>query len=161
MRNMLTKVLSMLVAGVVAQTLPARAATCSWSAEMQDDEGGSVMTASVCGGPRQDAHLILTCLGQLRLSYDLGPSGPELQPGISGSFEFSAGGKTATRELNLEAMYNYFVLPLTPTDPVLAMLGATGEVTVSSAEYGENSFTLKGSSKAIRKVLASCDQGEG
>jgi hypothetical protein len=36
------------------------------------------------------------------------------------------------------------------------MLGATGEVTVSSAEYGANGFTLKGSSKAIAKVLASC-----
>jgi hypothetical protein len=161
MRNKPTKLLAMMVACIALQILPAAAGSCSWSAKMEEDEGGPVLTASVCGGPKQDAHLMLVCLEQPFLSYDLGPSGPELEPGISASFDFNAGGKTVTKELDLEAMYNYFVVHLTPTDPLLALLMGKGDVTVSSAKYGQNSFPLTGSSKAIGKVLASCGTDAG
>ncbi len=56
-------------------TLPAHATSCSWSAKMEEDEGGSVMTASVCGGPKGDAHLMLACFDKPVLSYDLGAAG--------------------------------------------------------------------------------------
>jgi hypothetical protein len=154
-----TLLLPMLMTGVLLQLLPAAAGSCSWSAKMEEDEGGSVLTASVCGGAKQDANLMLTCLGQPTLSYDLGPAGQQLEPGISASFDFSAGGKTVTKKLDLEAMYNYFVVQLTPSDPLLALLQEKGDVTVSSAKYGQTSFPLTGSSKAIRKVLASCKAG--
>lgn len=157
MRNKPTKFLPMLIAGIALQVLPASAGSCSWSAKMEEDEGGSVMTASVCGGPKQDARLMLTCLGQPTLSYDLGPAGQQLEPGISASFDFSADGKTIGKKLDLEAMYNYFVVQMKPSDPLLALLQGKGDVTVGSAKYGKNSFPLTGSSKAIRKVLASCN----
>lgn len=156
MRNKSKKFLLMLVAGIALQMLPANAGSCSWSAKMEEDEGGSVMTASVCGGARQDAHLMLTCTGQPTLSYDLGAAGQQAEPGSSASFDFSAGGKTETRKLDLEEMYGTFVVQMKPSDPLLALLQEKGDVTVSSAKYGRNSFPLTGSSKAIRKVLASC-----
>ena len=159
MRNRPTKLLPILMVGAALQALPAAAGPCSWSAAMEEDEGGSVLTASVCGGPKGDAYLMLTCLGQPNLSYDLGPSGQALEPGISGSFDFSADGKTVTRKLDLEAMYNYFVVQLKPSDALLELLQGKGDVTVSSAKYGKNTFPLTGSSKAIRKVLASCKAG--
>ncbi|WP_245456951.1 MULTISPECIES: hypothetical protein [unclassified Mesorhizobium] len=136
---------------------PAFAASCGgWSAKMEEDEGGSVLTASVCGGPKGDAHMMLTCFDTPVLSYDLGAAGQLLEPGISGSFAFKADGKTVTKTLQLEAMYNYFVVNLAKADPLFDLLRGKGDVSVSSAKYGEISFPLKGSSAAIGKVLAQC-----
>jgi len=144
-------------------TLPAHAASCAWSAKMEEDEGGSVMTASVCGGPKGDAHLMLTCFEKPMLSFDLGAAGGQLEPGISGSFTFKAGDKSLTKKLELEAMYNYFTAELSgPSDPLLSLLlRGKGEVTVSADKYGEASFPLKGSGVAIGKVLAECGKGSG
>lgn len=143
-------------------TLPAHAASCAWSAKMEEDEGGSVMTASVCGGPKGDAHLMLACFGKPVLSYDLGAAGGQLEPGISGSFTFKAGDKSLTKNLQLEAMYNYFTAELAgPADPLLSLLRGKGELTVSADKYGAASFPLKGSGAAIGKVLAACGKGSG
>ena len=161
MRDKLTIFVPMLIAGIALQALPAAAGSCSWSAKMEEDEGGSVLTASVCGGAKGDAHLMLVCLGQPTLSYDLGPAGPQPEPGASGSFDFSAGGKTVTKKLQLEEMYGYFVIQMQPSDPLLQLLQGNGDLTVSSAKYGKNSFPLAGSSKAIKKVLASCKANAG
>ena len=150
----------LIVAGLVAVlqvAQPAFAASCGgWSAKMEEDEGGSVLTASVCGGPKGDAHLMLACFDTPVLSLDLGATGQQLEPGISGSFDFKADGKTVTKTLQLEAMYNYFTLQLPKADPLLDLLRGKGDVLVSAAKYGENSFPLKGSSGAIGKVLAQC-----
>lgn len=152
------------VAGAVAAlqaAQPAFAASCSgWSAEMDEDEGGSVLTASVCGGPKGDAHLMLACFDKPVLSYDLGTGGQQLEPGLSGAFDFKADGKTVTRTLQLEAMYNYFVADLAQADPLLDLLRSKGDVSVGSARYGANSFPLKGSSGAIGKVLAQCGKAK-
>jgi len=156
MRIKPTRLFPILIAGIALQAWAASAGSCSWSAKMEEDEGGSVMTASVCGGAQQDARLMLTCLGQPTLSYDLGSAGQQLEPGISASFDFSADGKTISKKLDLEEMYNYFVVQMKPSDPLLALLQGKGDVTISAAKYGKNSFPLTGSSKAIRKVLASC-----
>jgi hypothetical protein len=144
----------------VAAAQPAFAAPCGWTAKMEQDEGGSVMMAWVCGGPKADAQLMLTCLGKPTLSYDLGAAGQQLEPGISASFVFKAGGKAVTRKLDLEAMYNYFTVQLESADPLLALLRSKGEITVASGKYGENSFPLAGSSAAIGKVLAQCDKAQ-
>ncbi|MER8487601.1 hypothetical protein NKI51_16595 [Mesorhizobium australicum] len=152
-----------LVAGALAALLgaqPAFAASCGWSAKMEEDEGGSVLTASVCGGPKGDAHLTLTCFDNPVLSYDLGNAGQQLEPGISGAFDFKADGKTVTKTLQLEAMYNYFVVDLAKADPLLDLLRGKGDVSVSGAKYGANSFPLKGSSAAIGKVLAQCGKAK-
>jgi hypothetical protein len=154
----------LIVVGAVAAlqaAQPAFAASCGgWAAKMEEDEGGSVLTASVCGGPKGDAHLMLTCFDTPVLSYDLGTAGQQLEPGISGAFDFKADGKTVTRTLQLEAMYNYFVVNLTKTDPLLDLLRSKGDVSVSAAKYGEISFPLKGSSGAIGKVLAQCGRAK-
>lgn len=161
MRTMPIMLAAMFSAGIAAQAVPAAAKTCGWSATMEQDEGGSVMMASVCGGAKQDANLSLTCAGQPTLSYDLGPSGPEVESGATGSFTFDADGRSVTKKLQLEEMYNEFTVYLTPSDPLLTLLQGKGDVTVSSPKYGKNSFPLTGSSKAIRKVLANCKEGGG
>lgn len=158
MRSGLTK---FIVAVAALQAMqPAFAAPCGWTAKMEEDEGGSVLTASVCGGPKADAHLMLVCFDKPMLSYDLGAAGQQLEPGISASFTFKGGDKTVTKKLDLEAMYNYFTLELSgATDPLLALLRGKGDVTVMADKYGENSFPLTGSSAAIGKVLAQCGKG--
>ena len=138
----------------------AEAAACKWDAKMEEDEGGSVMTASVCGGPKGDAHLMLACFGKPVLSYDLGAAGGQLEPGVSSSFTFKAGDKSLTKKLDLEAMYNYFTTELSgPSDPLLSLLRGRGDVTVSADKYGTASFPLKGSGAAIGRVLAACGKG--
>ncbi|WP_246673351.1 MULTISPECIES: hypothetical protein [unclassified Mesorhizobium] len=151
-----------IVALALLATPFAHAAPCAWSARMEEDEGGSVMTASVCGGPKGDAHLMLACFDKPVLSYDLGAAGGQLEPGIGGSFTFKAGDRSLTKKLELEAMYNYFTAELSgPADPLLALLRGKGEVTVSADKYGAASFPLKGSGAAIGKVLAECGKGSG
>ncbi|MCZ8546864.1 hypothetical protein OOJ09_21970 [Mesorhizobium qingshengii] len=154
----------LIIAGAVAAlqaAQPALAASCSgWSAKMEEDEGGKVLTASVCGGPKGDAYLMLACFDTPVLSYDLGTAGQQLEPGISGSFDFKADGKTVTKTLQLEAMYNYFVVDLAKGDPLLDLLRSKGEVSISAAKYGQGSFPLKGSSAAIGKVLAQCGKAK-
>jgi len=139
---------------------PALAASCGWNARMEEDEGGSVLTASVCGGPKGDAQLLLTCFAKPVLSYDLGDAGQQIEPGISASFEFKAGGRTVKKTLQLEAMYNYFTVELRQADPLLDLLRSKGEVTVSADKYGANSFPLAGSGTAIGKVLAQCGKAK-
>ena len=148
------------VAAALQAAQPAFAASCKWTAKMEEDEGGSVLTASVCGGPKADAHLMLVCFDKPVLSYDLGTSGQQLEPGISGAFDFKADGKTVTKTLQLEAMYNYFVVDLEKADPLLDLLRGKGDVSVGSAKYGSNSFALKGSKGAIGKVLAQCGKAK-
>src|SRR5256885_9055088 len=126
MRDMRTRLLPVLIAGIAFQALPAAAASCSWSAKMEEDEGGSVLTASVCGGAKGDAHLMLVCLGQPMLSYDLGPAGPQPEPGTSDTIDFSAAGKTVTKKLQLEEMYGYFVVQMKPSDLLLQLLQGNG-----------------------------------
>ena len=158
------KVRYLVVAGAVAvlqAAQPAFAASCSgWTAKMEEDEGGSVLTASVCGGPKGDAYLMLACFDKPVLSYDLGASGQQLEPGLSGAFDFKADGRTVTKTLQLEAMYNYFVVDLEKADPLLDLLRGKGDVSVGSAKYGSNSFALKGSKGAIGKVLAQCGKAK-
>ncbi len=139
---------------------PAFAAPCGWSARMEEDEGGKVLTASVRGGPKGDAQLLLACFAKPVLSYDLGDAGQQIEPGISASFEFKAGGKTVTKTLQLEAMYNYFTIELARGDPLLDLLRSKGEITVSADSYGANSFPLAGSGAAIGKVLAQCGKAK-
>ena len=163
---MKSKLAKLIMAGSMGASLltalPAHAASCSWSAKMEEDEGGSVLTASVCGGSKADAHLMLACFGKPVLSYDLGAAGQQLEPGISGTFTFKASGKSVTKKLELEAMYNYFTTELSgPADPLLALLRGKGDLTVSADKYGEASFPLTGSSAAIGKVLAACGKGSG
>ena len=151
---------SVLAMLMLALTTTAHAGSCSWSAKMEEDEGGSVLTASVCGGAKSDAYLMLTCFAKPVLSYDLGSSGPQLEPGISGSFTFKAGGKSVSKKLELEAMYNYFTVELSgASDPLLALLRGKGELTVAADKYGEATFPLTGSGAAIGKVLAQCGKG--
>lgn len=153
------------VAGCVAAQVvlqaaqPAFAAPCGWTAKLEEEEGGKVLMASVCGGSNGGAQLTLACFGKPMLSYDLGDSGPQLEPGIA-SFAFKAGGKAVTKTLQLEEMYNTFTVELSSTDPLLALLRSKGEVTVASGKYGENSFPLAGSSAAIGKVLAQCGKAK-
>ncbi|TGQ64255.1 hypothetical protein EN829_020275 [Mesorhizobium sp. M00.F.Ca.ET.186.01.1.1] len=127
---------------------------------MEEDEGGKVLTASVCGGPKGDAHLMLNCFDKPVLSYDLGTAGQQVETGASGPFDFKADGKTVTKTLQLEEMYNYFVTDLAKADPLLDLLRSKGDVSVSSAKYGSISFALKGSSGAIGKVLAQCGKAK-
>ena len=153
-------VLAMVLLSPAAPIAAARAATpaaCSWQAEMLEDEGGSVLTASVCQSKHDGApQLMLQCLGGAHLSYDLGQKGEDVAPDAKAVFTFRVGDTAIDRKLTLEEMYNYFTLDLPRADPLLALLTSGREVSVESATYGKNTFSLEGAKAAIGKVLAKC-----
>jgi hypothetical protein len=141
---------------------PAAAAhSCkTWDARMTEDEGGSVMTATVCtDGTYASPGLILQCHGHPFLRYDLGEKAGNLEPGISAQFSFSTGDASITKSLDLEAMDNMFALELKSSDPLLALLqhGAAMTVTDVGGKFPANNFSLTGSKAAIGKVLAACN----
>ena len=101
---------------------------------------------------------MLTCISgaPFDLTYDLGDTDLELDPGTTATFTLAAGGKSATQEFQLQAMDNTFIAELKKGSPVLPLLHAKGNVVVSAAKYGSNSFTLAGSGAAIAKLMAHC-----
>ncbi|MDR3475786.1 MAG: hypothetical protein P4M09_29425 [Devosia sp.] len=147
------------LAAPIALATPAVAATCTWHAAELEDEGGPVLTASVCltdatGAPQ----LLLQCLGGPHLSYDLGSGAANIEPDTKADFTFRVGGKSIVRQMTLEAMYNYFTLDLeAKNDPLLILLGSGFEVRVESGDYGTRVFPLRGAKAAIGKVLAQCN----
>jgi hypothetical protein len=128
-----------------------------WTAGMEEDEGGPVLTASVCSdGSTGSPQLLLQCFGGALLSYDLGSTAGNIEPGAKAKFTFDIDGKSIAREMTLEAMYNYYTLDLKPDDPLLAALSDGLQLRVESADYGANAFSLRGAKAAIGKVLAGC-----
>ena len=131
-----------------------------WTAGMQEDEGGPVLTATVCaGGAEPSPTLSLQCAGSAYLRYDLGTyAGPEPALDSSARFDFTVGTTKLAQKLDYQAMDGSFAADLAPSAPLLALLrrGATLEVTDSAGKYPTRRFSLMGSGAAIGEVLAHC-----
>lgn len=131
-----------------------------WAAAMQDDEGGQALVASVTGDPDGDVMptLSIQCGGSqgvmLRylLSADAGSTGGEAD------FLFENGGQQARLHMIYEDMDGAFAAYFPKTDPMIALLETGDDVYISEASgnYAAQSFSLKGSTKAISKALKGC-----
>jgi hypothetical protein len=139
--------------------LPSAALADGWTAQMQDDEGGQVLVASVSGDAvgKLTPSLSLLCGGKaLSLRYLM--SSEDGNPGSEADFLFENESQQAKVHMIYEDMDGAFVANFPKTDPMIALLESGSDVFVSesSGNYPAQTFSLTGSTKAIAKVLKAC-----
>lgn len=156
--------------GVVAiayYVMPSRAENSGgWTAELWTLEEGEALVASVSIGSGEGDEIVptlaLMCAdkGAYNLRYDAGPQPDDSMDwtGQSATFEFSAGGAHVERELDFEALDGMWATTVAITDPLVRLIEANSELVVlmPNGGVGANTFTLKGSSRAIAQMRASC-----
>lgn len=132
----------------------------AWHASMQEDEGGSVLTANACAqGDDTTPGLTVQCFDKVNIRYDLGEKEPvALQPGMTARFTFRSGTTVVTEKFDYEDMDAMFAAYVPQTDPLLVLLRSGDRVTVTDAagKFRPHGFSLSGSTAAIGKVLAEC-----
>lgn len=151
-------------ATLIAIPLPALAAEqCDhWTAGMQEDEGGSVMTASICAPAGKDkAYLSLTCGEPGKLSIRFLPAPTKgFPPGdnFKGKLEFSLDLKMFDLPSVYEEMDGALATDTEIGAPMVDMLQHEKQVTVSeTSDHGPDAtFSLKGSRAAFQKLIADC-----
>ena len=147
---------------VVLMLLPATAmaAEGKWTAEMQEDEGGSVLVASVTAKPVGDVTPVLSlmCAGTegVNLRYEGAAAGAE--PGSEADFTLKTDKAELTKHMALEDMDGAFAAYFQPTDATIALLKGGKEVVISdkSGKSPDQTFALAGSGKAIDTLLKDC-----
>jgi hypothetical protein len=131
-----------------------------WTAEMQEDEGGPVMVASVTAAAVGDVtpELELMCAGDEGVNLRYLSSADTVAPGSEADFSFENESAKLTKHMQYEEMDGAFAAYFPPKDPMVAFLQTGDEVVISEASgnYPAQTFTLKGSSKAIAKLLKAC-----
>ena len=141
--------------------LPATAhAADAWTAQMEEDEGGSVMVASVdadaSGGVTPGLRVM--CAGDQGVNLRYLTVQDTVEPGSEADFQFENESIKATKHMAYEEMDGAFAAYFPKTDSIIHLLENGDEVFISesSGNYPAQTFQLKGSSKAIGKVLAGC-----
>jgi hypothetical protein len=140
--------------------VPGAALAAGWTAEMQEDEGGSVMVAYVTAEPDGaiTPTLRLICAGSegVMLRYEM-PS-DDGGPGSEADFLFENEHDQVKMHMVYEDMDGAFAAYFPKTDPVIPLLENGKDVFISEASgnYPAQSFSLKGSTKAIQTVLKGC-----
>ena len=137
------------------------AAEGRWTAEMQEDEGGPAMVASVSAKPVGDLTptLSLMCAGTegVNLRYEM-PMG-DAEPASEADIMLKTDKAEITQHVVFEEMDGAFAAYFQPTDPTIDLL-KTGKEVVVSVSPGKGpalTFPLTGSSKAIDTLLKSCN----
>lgn len=139
--------------------VPAFAAE-SWTAQMEDDEGGPAMVASIGAAPDHGVTPMLRvmCAGEDGVMLRYETTADTVEPGSEGDFTFENESTQVKMHMQYEEMDGAFAAYFPPADPMIALLRTGDEVFVSdsSGNYPAQTFQLKGSSKAIDAVLKSC-----
>lgn len=138
----------------------ALAAEGKWTAEMQEDEGGPMMVASVLAKPVGDFTPVLSlmCAGtegvNLRYVTTLGTAEPDSEA----DFTLKSDASQLTRHMVYEDMDGAFATYFQPSDPTIDLLKKGKELTISDAagKYAAQTFALTGSTKAIDTLLKAC-----
>ncbi|WP_299643707.1 hypothetical protein [Devosia sp.] len=139
----------------------AAAEACNtWTVEMQEDEGGPVLTASACATDRPDAYLALTCSrGRVYLRYDLA-AGAERSPDLEevADVDFTVGVSTQRLSMRYEEMDARHAADVPASGPLVSLLKTGESVGISDAagRYPQHAFSLVGSSSAIANLIAQC-----
>ena len=152
---------------ILLLSTPAYAAeSCNaWTASMEEDEGGPVMTARVCAGTGDIVNeLSLQCgaKGELMIRYI--PVAPEnYPPAGNGNFEtdleFSLDQEIFARHARYEDMDGAMATE-TEIVPFITTLMAQKKVDVNDVKgkVPSATFTLKGAKKALEKLIATCEK---
>ena len=140
--------------------LPSAALAEGWTAQMEEDEGGPTMVASIIGSADGSVtpELRLMCAGTegVNLRYEGAAEGAE--PGSEGDFTLTTDKTSVTKHMLYEDMDGAFAAYFQPSDPTIALLKGGKTVTLSdkSGKSPDQTFPLTGSSKAIDALLKTC-----
>lgn len=143
----------------------AHAAGCgTWSANMEEGEGGRLNTASVCiGDGNQRSDLFLQCGGQdlisLRLLLPEGQSiAPADNPEFSTPLRLTVDGRNFDRPARYEAMDGAMVSEFPFEAQLVGALQAGSTVTLAYPETASKPivFPLKGSRAALDWLVEAC-----
>lgn len=159
-----TAILAVLVGVAIAYfAVPARAQdSCrTWVADMRDDEGGAVLAAHACSDDSSQTILSLLCSGgTVWLEHDLALGGtrePQYDEIAEVEFVTDTGIETVT--MTFQAMNAMFAGTVAADGRLIALLKSNQSLLVrdKAAAYPARTYSLKGSSAAITKLVSSCD----
>lgn len=155
-------ILALGLIAVATFAIPARAqeACETWTAEMMEDEGGSVLTAAVCTREFPDAWLLMSCFdGEVFIRYDLA-YGAERLPDMGEVRDVDFEGEDGGDWLNMtyQEMDGLFASMVPKDSPFFDVLRKAGHVTINDMEsfYPEKSISLEGSSAALETLFSGC-----
>jgi hypothetical protein len=136
------------------------AADGSWTAAMEDDEGGPAMVASVTGAADGNVMptLRMMCAGDQGVALRYAMASDEGQPGGEADFMFENEHDQITRHMVFEDEDGAFAAYFPPADPLIKLLETGQDVFISEAtgNYPNQDFPLDGSTKAIAAVVKGC-----
>ena len=143
---------------------PALAGDCeAWKAGLEQDEGGMMMTASICATDRPDDLLLVTCGGEGKIGLRFLPAtGDDFPPNSDmnyrAPFVFASGSLSAEIVLRYEAMDGALTATPHRDSALVRILKSAGPliVTDKTGVLPTVTFELKGSSRAIGKVERAC-----
>jgi hypothetical protein len=142
----------------VEMIAPTRAAdACSWSAQMEDDEGGRVMVASSCDSDMEFGSAFrLLCGGEINIRYD--GLGMAANPPASSTLVVTSGGKSLNADVVYEEMDGAYAAYVEMSSPIIALLKTGNEVgvTFKGVDLAPRMVSLKGSSAAIDSLISAC-----
>lgn len=138
----------------------AQEACSTWTAGMEEDEGGPVFTASVCAIDRPDVYLLLTCSeGEVFIRYDLA-AGAERSPDLDEvtDVDFTVGISTQRLSMSYQDMDGRHAGMVPANGPLLALMQSGEGLSIVDADgrYPIHNFGLAGSSSALAKLAAQC-----
>lgn len=159
----LATVVVMACAPLVVPASAEAAGTCAaWTTEMQDDEGGPVLTAHTCSDDALGAYLSLRCFdGKVVLENDLG-AGTDIavdpMQELIVPVELVADEGEAEISLQFSQMTATFIGETPASGSLVGLLrsGTSVEIRDPAGVYPARTYPLAGSSKAIRTLLEGC-----
>lgn len=143
-------------------SVPARAEDhCrAWVTDMQEDEGGPVLTAHACAENNDQAWMSMTCNdGKIWLQYDMAVgTGKDVDYEAVERVEFVTDTGTETLSMSFQAMNAMFGGDVPADGALVGLLKTNAGVLVraESADYPVRTYSLEGSSKAISALVAQC-----
>jgi hypothetical protein len=142
--------------------LPSPALADGWTAQMEEDEGGPVMVASITASADGNItpELRLMCAGSEGVMLRYLTAADTVSPGSEANFLFENENSQITEHMQYEDMDGAFAAYFPPTDKMIEFLKTGDEVFISesSGNYPAQTFPLKGSSKAIDTLLKTCSK---
>ena len=149
---------------MLAAPLPALAADCDrWTAEMMEEEEGTVMSAYICAPTGKETHeLYIRCAGPNDLMLRYIPVVPTDYPPKSGMYttelEFNFDQEMFTRPAQYEEMDGALVTETAIAAPFVHVLQTQKQMTVIDVndKIPSATFTLNGAKAALTKVIETC-----
>jgi hypothetical protein len=154
----------LIAVAIVYFALPARAQVqdnCqAWVTDMQEDEGGPVLTTHVCSDDPSRTWLAMTCYqGRVIIEHDLALGGSK-DPASDETVEveFVTDGGIETIPMSFQEMTAYFSGEAQAGGKLVELLKSEKSLMIrdKAAAYPARTYSLKGSSAALATLVSAC-----